>query len=75
MNYSLVDAAYAPFLQRYGFLDRISPLGILERFPELSAWSAALLARPSTHSFPSDVFEQMYRDTVRSRGVWLSQFC
>jgi glutathione S-transferase len=75
INYSLVDAAYAPFLQRCGFLDRISPLGILERFPELSAWSAALLSRPSTHSYPPEVFERMYRDTVRSRGVWISQFC
>src|SRR5207248_697577 len=25
-GYSLVDAAYAPFLQRYAFLDRIKPL-------------------------------------------------
>ena len=70
-----MDAAYAPFLQRYGFLDRIAPLGILERFPNLSAWSAALMARASTHSFPPDVFEAMYRATVRKRGVWLSQFC
>ncbi len=74
-SYSLVDAAYAPFLQRYGFLDRIAPLGVLERFPNLCAWSAALLARASTHSFPPDVFEEMYRTTVRKRGVWLSQFC
>ena len=74
-NYSLVDAAYAPFLQRYGVLDRISPLGVLERFPRLSAWSAALLARPSTHSFPPDVFEAMYRGTIRTRGVWLSAMC
>ena len=26
-SYSLVDAAYAPFLQRYYFLDRVKPLG------------------------------------------------
>ena len=74
-DYSLVDAAYAPFLQRYGFLDRIAPLGFLERFPNLAAWSSALLERPSTHSFPPDAFEGMYRGTVRKRGVWLSQFC
>ena len=74
-DYSLVDAAYAPFLQRYGFLDRIAPLGFLERFPTLAAWSSALLERPSTHSFPPDAFEGMYRETVRKRGVWLSQFC
>jgi glutathione S-transferase len=74
-DFSLVDAAYAPFLQRYGFLDRIAPLGKLEGFPKLSAWSAALIARASTHSFAPDVFEGMYRDTVQKRNVWLSQFC
>jgi glutathione S-transferase len=74
-EFSLVDAAYAPFLQRYGFLDRIAPLGKLVGFPKLSGWSAALMARPSTHSFAPDVFEGMYRETVRKRNVWLSRYC
>ena len=51
-RYSLVDAAYAPFLLRYTFLDRIKPLGIIEKFPRLKGWRDALLARPTTHSFP-----------------------
>ena len=42
-EYSLVDAAYAPFLQRYIFLDRIRPLGHIEKFPRLKAWSEALM--------------------------------
>jgi glutathione S-transferase len=74
-DYSLVDAAYAPFLQRYAFLDRILPISILERYPKVFAWSAALLARPSTHTYPPQEFEMMYREAVRSRSVWLSQFC
>ena len=72
--YSLVDAAYAPFLQRYVFLDRIRPLGHIEKFPRLKAWSDALLARPSTHSFPPDEFEAMYRHNVKRRQKWVSQF-
>src|SRR5277367_3264172 len=51
-EYSLVDAAYAPFLQRYFFLDRVKPLGIIQKFPRLKTWTDALMARPSTHSFP-----------------------
>ena len=35
-KYSLVDASYAPFLLRYTFLDRIRPLGIIEKFPRLN---------------------------------------
>jgi glutathione S-transferase len=73
-KYSLVDAAYAPFLQRYHFLDRIRRLGQIEKFPRLKAWSDALMARPSTHSFPPAEFEAMYRENVRRRNKWVSQF-
>ncbi|HTP82285.1 MAG TPA: glutathione S-transferase family protein [Alphaproteobacteria bacterium] len=73
-RYSLVDAAYAPFLQRYYFLDRVKRLGHIEKFPRLKAWSDALLARPSTHSFPLAEFEAMYRQALKRRKVWVSQF-
>ena len=56
-KYSLVDAAYAPFLQRYYYLDRIKPLGVIEKFPRVKAWAETLLKRPSTHSFPEAEFE------------------
>jgi glutathione S-transferase len=72
--YSLVDAAYAPFLQRYYFLDRIRPLGQIEKFPRLKAWADAVMARASTHSFPPAEFEAMYRANVKRRNKWLSQF-
>jgi glutathione S-transferase len=72
-QYSLVDAAYAPFLQRYFFLDRIKRIGHIEKFPRLNAWAETLMKRPSTHSFPPDDFEMMYRQTVR-RAKWISQF-
>jgi len=71
--YSLVDAGYAPFLQRYRFIDRIERLGQIEEFPRLRAWSEALLARPSTHSFPPEEFEAIYRANLRRRRKWLAQ--
>ena len=73
-KFALVDAGYAPFLQRYFFLDRIKPIGKIEKYPRLHAWAKALVARPSTHSFPPAEFEQMYREQIRKRGVYLSQF-
>jgi glutathione S-transferase len=73
-RYSLVDAAYAPFLQRYLFLDRVRPLGFIEKFPRLKAWSDTLMARPSTHSFPEGEFEALYRANLKRRNVWASQF-
>jgi glutathione S-transferase len=73
-KYSLVDAAYAPFLQRYFFLDRIKPLGVIEKYPRLKAWAEALMKRPSTHSFPEREFEALYRANVKRRKAWVSQF-
>ena len=73
-KYSLVDAAYAPFLQRYMFLERIKPNGLIEKYPRLKAWTEALMNRPSTHSFPAAEFEAMYRANVKRRNSWLSQF-
>ncbi len=73
-KYSLVDAAYAPFLQRYFYLDRVKPLGIIEKFPRLKAWAEALVSRPSTHSFPEAEFEALYRQNLKRRKKWVSQF-
>jgi glutathione S-transferase len=73
-GYSLVDAAYAPFLQRYVFLDRVRKLGQIEKFPRLRAWCEALVNRASTHSFPPEEFEAMYRSNLKRRNKWVSQF-
>ena len=40
----LVDAAYAPFLQRFEFVDRVLQTGLLKEFPLVQAWSDTLLA-------------------------------
>jgi glutathione S-transferase len=73
-DYSLVDAAYAPFLQRYVFLDRVKRLGHIEKFPRLKAWSETLLRRESTHSFPPEEFEAMYRANLKRRDRFVSRF-
>ena len=73
-KYALVDAAYAPFLQRYFFLDRIRPIGLIEKYPRLKAWADTLMKRPSTHSFPAAEFEALYRLNVKRRNKWISQF-
>lgn len=72
--YSLVDAAYAPFLQRHLFLERIRRIGVIDNHPRLRAWAEAIVARPSTHSFPPAEYEAMYRDMVKRRKRWMSQF-
>ncbi len=72
--YSLVDAAYAPFLQRHFYLDRVKQIGQIGKFPRLKIWAEALVARASTHSFPPAEFERMYREGLKRRKGWVSQF-
>ncbi|MBI1777908.1 MAG: glutathione S-transferase family protein [Proteobacteria bacterium] len=73
-QYSLVDAAYAPFLQRHFFLERLKQLGHIDKFPRLKAWGETLVKRASTHSFPPAEFETMYRDNLKRRKRWVAQF-
>ena len=73
-DFSLVDAAYAPSLQRYTFLDAIHPLGIIDHYPLLAAWRDALLARESVKNSTVEDFEGFWRDALVTRGRWVAQF-
>ena len=68
---SLVDAAYAPFLQRYTFMDRLRPLGIIERHPRLSAWREALLEAPAVRASTVPEIESAWQENLIARGRWL----
>jgi glutathione S-transferase len=52
----------------------VKALGHIEKFPRLKAWGEELVRRPSTHSFPAAEFEAMYRDNLKRRKRWVSQF-
>ena len=71
---SLVDAAYAPFLQRYTFMDRLRPLGVIEKFPHLTAWRDALLLAPAVKASTVSDIEAVWRENLIVRGRWLAKF-
>ncbi len=71
---SLVDAAYAPFLQRYTFLDRLRPLGIIEKYPLLAAWRDALLAAPAVKASTVPEIEDAWRENMIINKRWLAKF-
>ena len=73
-GFSLVDAAYAPFLQRYTFMDRLRPLGIIEKFPHLAAWRDALLAAPAVKASTVSDIEPVWRENLFTRRRWLAKF-
>ena len=71
---SLVDAGYAPFLQRYTFMDRVRSVGIIERYPHLAAWRDALLADPAVQASTVSNFEAVWQENLILRGRWLGKF-
>lgn len=68
---SLVDAGYAPFLQRFTFMNRLKPLGIIERYPHLAAWRDALLADPAVIASTVNNFEAVWQEQLVLRKRWL----
>jgi glutathione S-transferase len=73
-KFSLVDAAYAPFLQRYTFMDRLKPLGVIEKFPRLAAWRDALLAHPAVKASTVANIEAVWQENLIVRKRWLAKF-
>ncbi len=71
---SLVDAAYAPFLQRYTFMDHLRPLGILEKFPHLKAWRDALLAAPAVKASTVPNIETVWQENMIINKRWLAKY-
>ena len=73
-DFSLVDAAYAPFLQRYTFMDRLRPLGVIEKFPHLAAWRDALVAAPAVKASTVSNIEAVWQENLIIRKRWLGKF-
>lgn len=71
---SLVDAAYAPFLQRYTFMSALRPLGIIEKFPLLKAWRDALLAAPAVKASTVPNIEAVWQENLIINKRWLKQY-
>jgi glutathione S-transferase len=73
-KFSLVDAAYAPFLQRYTFMDRLRPLGIIEKFARLASWRDALLAAPAVKASTVPNIEAVWQENLILRSRWLAKY-
>ena len=73
-KFSLVDAAYAPFLQRYTFMDRLKPVGVIEKFSRLAAWRDALLANAAVKASTVPNIEAVWQENLILRKRWLGKF-
>ncbi len=67
----LVDAAYAPFLQRFAIVEGILDTGILKDFPTVQAWSDALLANNTVTGAVPDNFPEEFEGNHRRRETYV----
>ncbi|MEJ2691989.1 MAG: glutathione S-transferase family protein [Candidatus Thiodiazotropha sp.] len=71
-DYSLVDAAYAPFFMRAEILATVRPQVAAGFSPAVAAWSQALLARPSLKRSVVSDFTPRYLRFLQQKGSWLA---
>lgn len=70
---SLVDAAYAPFLQRFTLAEKYLQTGLLNRYPHLQAWTDALNETDAVKQSVADEFFDAFRDGLERRGAYAAQ--
>jgi glutathione S-transferase len=68
---SLVDAAYAPFLQRFALADSKLHTGLLDKFPKVKAWLEALLAHDAVKGSLPDEFEETFVANLKRNEYYL----
>ena len=70
----LVDAAYAPFFQRFEFAERYLATGFLDGFPLVKAWSDTLLAEDLVTGSVVSHFEDEFAKSLTRREFYVAQF-
>jgi glutathione S-transferase len=69
----LVDAAYAPFLQRFDMVEQRLRSGLLDGFPRVRAWSAALLESDLVTGSVAPGFPAEFAASLTRRGFWAAR--
>ena len=70
----LVDAAYAPFFQRFVFVEKKMQTGLLDEFPNVKAWAQALLANDRVVGSVADSFEREFIGNLHRREAFSARY-
>jgi glutathione S-transferase len=70
---SLVDAGYAPFLQRFLFVEQWLQTGVLEDYPLVSAWADALVDSDVVRGSVPDSFFEEFSTGMKRRGFYVGE--
>lgn len=70
---SLVDAGYAPFLQRFLYVDQWLTTSLLDEFPLVSAWARALVSSAVVEGSVPENFYETFRAGMKRRGFYVGR--
>ena len=70
---SLVDAAYAPFLQRFLFVDQWLETGLLDDYPLVAAWAKTLVASDVVKGSVPETFFTEFSLGMKRRGFYVGE--
>lgn len=70
---SLVDAGYAPFLQRFLYVDQWLETSLLEEFPLVNAWASALVSSEVVRGSVPENFFETFRAGMKRRGFYVGE--
>ena len=70
---SLVDAGYAPFLQRFLYVDQWLQTGLLDDYPLIAGWAQALVDSEVVKGSVPDSFFDEFSTGMQRRGSYLGE--
>lgn len=70
---SLVDAGYAPFLQRFLYVDQWLETSLLDEFPLVNAWARALVETEVVRGSVPENFYETFRAGLKRRGFYVGE--
>ncbi len=69
----LVDAAYAPFLQRFLLVDEWLGSGLITEYPRVDEWASQLLASSAVQGSVPDNFTEEFIKNLHRRKLYVAQ--
>ncbi|MGV6876197.1 glutathione S-transferase family protein [Pseudochelatococcus sp. B33] len=69
--FSLVDAVFAPIFRYFDVFDTITPTGIFDELPRVTAWRKALAERPSVREAVTDDYADRLKMFLKKHDAWL----
>ena len=70
-QFSLIDAAFAPCFTRLSHLEKLYPLGLLNKTPKIQMWAENLLARKSVQQSIASDFAENLKENIIKRQSYL----